>query len=42
MWRWKRMEKASGTDLVKHEEVLHVVNEEGNILHNTVEGGLTG
>jgi hypothetical protein len=30
---WRRMEKISWTDNVRHEEVLHRVEEERNILH---------
>jgi len=29
------------TDLVKNEEVLHVMKEEGSILHTVMEGRLT-
>ena len=35
------MEKISGIDLVKNEEVLCVVKEEGNILHTVIAGRLT-
>jgi hypothetical protein len=30
---WRRMEKISGTDRLRYEEVLHGVKEERNILH---------
>jgi hypothetical protein len=40
MWRWRRTEKTSGTDLVNN-EVLHAVKEERNILHAVTEGRLT-
>jgi len=33
VWCWKRMENISRTDHVRHEEVLHTVKEERNILH---------
>jgi len=33
MWCWRRMEKISGTDHVRNEEVLLRVNEQRNILH---------
>ena len=33
MWCWRRMEKISGTDHVRNEEVLLTVNEQRNILH---------
>jgi hypothetical protein len=33
MWCWRRMEKISWTGHAKNEEVLHMVNEERNILH---------
>jgi hypothetical protein len=33
MWCWRRKEKISWTDRVRHEEVLHRVKEERNILH---------
>jgi hypothetical protein len=42
MRQWRRIEKTSGTDLVKNEEVLHVVQEEGNILLTVIERRLTG
>jgi hypothetical protein len=32
MWYWSRMEKISWTDRVTNEEVIHRVEEEGNIL----------
>jgi len=41
MWRWRRTEKTSGTDLVKNKEVLRVVKEERNILRTVIEGRLT-
>ena len=33
MWCWKRVEKISWTDRVRHEEVLHRIKEERNIIH---------
>ena len=33
MWCWRRMEKISWTDHVRNEEVLLLVNEQRNILH---------
>ena len=33
MWRWRRMEKISWTDHVRNEEVLLIVKEQRNILH---------
>ena len=33
MWCWRRMDKISGTDHVRNEEVLLTVNEQRNILH---------
>jgi hypothetical protein len=33
MWCWRRMEKISWTDHVTNEEVLHIVKEKRNILH---------
>jgi hypothetical protein len=33
MWHWRRMEKISGTDHVRNEEVLLSVKEQRNILH---------
>ena len=33
MWRWRRMETISWTNLVRNEEVLLRVNEQRNILH---------
>jgi hypothetical protein len=33
MWFWRRMEKISWTDRVRHEEVLRRVKEERNIVH---------
>ena len=33
MWCWRRMEKISGTDHVRNEEVLLRVNGQRNILH---------
>jgi hypothetical protein len=42
MWRWRRMEKISWTDLVTNEEVLHRVKEERNIVHTIKEERLTG
>jgi hypothetical protein len=35
MWCWRRMEKISGTDHVRNEEVLLRVNEQRNVLHET-------
>jgi hypothetical protein len=33
MWRWRRMENIAWTDRVGNDEGLHIVKEEGNILH---------
>jgi hypothetical protein len=33
MWCWRRMEKISGTDHVRNEDVLLIVKEQRNILH---------
>jgi hypothetical protein len=33
MWCWRRVEKISGTNRVRNEEVLHRVKEERNIVH---------
>jgi len=33
MWCWRRMEKISWTDRVRNEEVLLIVKEQRNILH---------
>ena len=33
MWCWRRMEKISWTDHVRHEDVLLRVNEQRNFLH---------
>jgi hypothetical protein len=33
MWYWRRMEKISWTDRVRHDEVLQRVQEDRNILH---------
>jgi hypothetical protein len=33
MWCWKRMEKISGTDHVRNEELLLRVKEQRNVLH---------
>ena len=33
MWFWRRMEKISWTDHVRNEEVLLIVNEQRNIIH---------
>jgi hypothetical protein len=33
MWCWRRMEKISWTNHVTNEEVLHIVEEERNIIH---------
>ena len=33
MWRWRRMEKISGTDHMRNEEVLLRIKEQRNILH---------
>jgi len=41
MWCWRRME-VSWTERVNNEEVLHRVEEEGNILHTVKEGRLMG
>jgi hypothetical protein len=40
MWRWRRMEKISQVDRVKHEEVLQRVKEM-NFLH-TIQGRKEG
>jgi len=37
MWCWRRMEKISWTDHVRNEEVLFRVNEERNILYETIK-----
>jgi hypothetical protein len=37
---WRRMEKVSWTECMNNEEVLHRVEEEGNILHTVKEGRL--
>jgi hypothetical protein len=42
MWCWGRMEKVSWMECVNNEEVLHSVEEEGNILHTVREGRLMG
>jgi hypothetical protein len=42
MWRWRRLEKTSGTDHVNNEEVLRVVKEEGDILRTVIEERITG
>jgi hypothetical protein len=39
---WRRMEKISWTDHVRNEEILLGVKEQRNILHETVNGRLTG
>jgi hypothetical protein len=33
MWCWRRVEKNGWTDYVRNEEVLFIVNEQTNILH---------
>jgi hypothetical protein len=35
MWCWRRME-ISWTDRVRNEEILHIINEERNILHTII------
>ena len=42
MWCWRRMEKISWTDHVRNEEVLLIVNEQRNILHEIRNGRLIG
>jgi len=42
MWCWRRMENISWTNHVRNEEVLLRVKEQRNILHETVNGRLTG
>ena len=42
MWCWRRMEKISWTDHVRNEEILLRVKEQRNILHEIVNGRLTG
>ena len=37
MWCWRRMEKISWTNHVRHEEVLLRVNEKRNILHEIIK-----
>jgi hypothetical protein len=32
-WCWRGMEKNSWTDIVKNEELLHILKEERNIVH---------
>jgi hypothetical protein len=42
MWCWRRMEKFSWTEHVRNKEVLLRVKEERNILHEIINGRLTG
>jgi hypothetical protein len=42
LWRWRRIEKVSWSDIVKNEKVLHRVKEERNIVHRTNERRLIG
>jgi len=42
MWCWRRMEKISWTDHVRNEAVLLRVMEQRNILHEIINGRLTG
>ena len=42
MWCWRRMEKISWTDRVRNEEVLLIVNEQRNILHEIRKRKLIG
>jgi hypothetical protein len=42
MWCWRRIEKISWTDHMKNEEVLLRVKEQRNILHEIINGRLTG
>jgi len=42
MWCWRRMEKISWTDRVRNEEVLLSVKEQRNIVHEVINGRLTG
>jgi hypothetical protein len=42
MWCWRRMEKVSWTKRVSNGEVLHRVEEEGNIRRTVKEGRLMG
>jgi len=42
MWCWRRMEKVSWTERVNNKEVLHRVEQEGNIMHTVKEGRLMG
>ena len=37
MWCWRRMEKISWIDPVRDEEVLLIVNEQRNILHEIIK-----
>jgi len=37
MWCWRRVEKISWTDHVRNEEVLLIVNEQRNILHEIIK-----
>jgi hypothetical protein len=41
MWCWGKMEKISGTDRVRNEEVLHRFKEERNIV-STIKGRTEG
>jgi hypothetical protein len=40
MWCWRRMEMISWTDLVRNEDLLHIVKAERNILQTIKEGRL--
>jgi hypothetical protein len=42
MWCWRRMEKISWTEHVRNKEVLLRVKEQRNILHEIINGRLTG
>jgi len=42
MWCWRRMEKIIWTDCVRNKEVLLRVKEQRNILHEIINGRLTG
>ena len=42
MWCLRRMKKISWTDHVRNEEVLLIVNEQRNIVHEISNGRLTG
>jgi hypothetical protein len=38
MWCWRRMEKISWTDYVRNEDVLFIIKEQRNILHEIRKG----